>query len=321
MLAKIWHHLFLEERPSVSLSLFRFAVAFTVGAHIIPTFLHLQDNYLSTAFKEKNFSFFTPKVVALIDKSPDQLVIGMIIIFSVSLACFALGLFSQFSCIIMTLSCYYFYALNSLHIGTLSYDILLVTLFLMCVTSYHGDSFSLDSILRGDRESHKRKRPFFLQRLLQLQIASTYFYTALCKITAGGNWLKDNPLYYLWNSGPESVVKEFPFRSFFAHRPDLCYFIGLTVMATELSLPFLLFIVRTRLIGIFIGFAFHVLLLVTLHVPTIFFFLFPPQLLLFIDPEKIVSLIEKYLRDRGVSPDPSSLSKPQFFPHGKNWAK
>ena len=41
------------------------------------------------------------------------------------------------------------------------------------------------------------------------------------------------------------------------------------------------------------GLTFHVLLLVTLHVPTIFFFLFPPQLLLFIDPEQCVAWIER----------------------------
>jgi len=36
-----------------------------------------------------------------------------------------------------------FYALNEFHIGTLSWDILLVTLFLMCVSPYHGIIFPL----------------------------------------------------------------------------------------------------------------------------------------------------------------------------------
>lgn len=291
---QLWcYQVFLEERSSIGLSLFRFAVAFTVGAHVIPTLLHLEDNYLASAFREKNASFFTPAVIALVEKSPDTLVIAVTALFYVSLAAFGLGLFSQIACILMTATCYYYYALNSLHIGTLSFDILLVTLVLMCVTGYHGDYFSLDAIRRKEPLFSGRKRPFFIQRLLQLQIASTYFYTALCKFTAGGNWLTGNPIYYLLNSTSQSVVKHFPLRSFLAQQPELCYQIGISVILFEISLPFLLLIRKTRWLGILMGFVFHVMLLITLHVPTIFFFLFPPQLLLFIDPEKVMAWFHK----------------------------
>ena len=53
---QFWQYAFLAERPSIGLSLFRIAVAVTVGCHMIPSFFHLQDNYLAVAFKEKNFS-------------------------------------------------------------------------------------------------------------------------------------------------------------------------------------------------------------------------------------------------------------------------
>jgi predicted DCC family thiol-disulfide oxidoreductase YuxK len=54
----------------------------------------------------------------------------------------------------------------------------------------------------------------------------------------------------------------------------------------------LLFWRKTRPYAIAWGFLFHVLLLATMHVPTIFFFLFPPQLLLFVDPEALLGWIE-----------------------------
>ncbi len=284
--SKWWEKCFLEERPSTALGIFRLAVAFTVGAHVIPTLLHMEDNYLSSAFKEKNLSFFTPGVIAWIDKSPDWLVLMMAKVFYISLVFFAAGFLSQFSCILMTLCCYYFYALNSLHIGTLSFDILLVTLFLVGMTGYPGDNLSFDCLIRYRSLLSPRQRPFFVQRLLQLQIASTYLYTGLCKIAAEGNWLDGNPLYYLYNSTSESVVKHFPLRSFLAHQPGLCHAIGIAVILGEFSMPFLLFIRKTRPWAVALGFFFHVLLLVTLHVPTIFFFLFPPQLLLFIFPRR-----------------------------------
>ncbi len=303
MLEKIkilWNKAFLEERPSISLSLFRPFVAFTVGAHVIPTLLHMQDNYLAGSFREKNPSFFTIGALVLVDKSPDWLVYFFTVLFYVSLSFFFVGFFSQISCILLMLCLYFFYALNSLHIGTLSFDILLVTMFLMCITDYPGDHFSVDALLSAGSLTYKKKKPFFVQRLLQLQIASTYFFTALCKFTARGNWLLDNPIYYLLNSPPDSVVKHFPLREFFAGQPTLCYFIGISIILSEISMPFLLFAKRTRIFGIIMGFFFHIMLIITLHVPTIFFFLFPPQLLLFIEPEKIVAFIDKK-RERNIS--------------------
>jgi len=310
----IWNRLFLEERPSIGLSFFRLCVAFTVGAHVIPTLLQLQDNYLHTAFKEKNPSFFNWQTLVLVEKSPDWFVKVMAALFCVALGFFAAGLFSQFSCCLVVLGCYYFYALNSLHIGTLSYDILLVTLSLMCVTGYPGDFFSLDSLLKadpfiphgirprdllkntlgeGNPSAYWKKRPFFIQRLLQMQLAFIYFYTGLGKITGDGNWLTGNPIWYLMNSPPQSVVKHFVFREFFAGNPALCYWIGVVIVLFELLMPALLFWRSTRFFAIFYGLFFHVVLLVTLHVPTIFFFLFPPMFFLFIEPEKIIAWIDK----------------------------
>ncbi|MCA9399780.1 MAG: hypothetical protein KC618_08520, partial [Candidatus Omnitrophica bacterium] len=56
---KLWHQCFLEERSSLGISLFRVAVAFTTGAHVIPSFFHMQDNYFVTAYKRLNPNFFT----------------------------------------------------------------------------------------------------------------------------------------------------------------------------------------------------------------------------------------------------------------------
>jgi len=291
-LRALWYRAFLIERPSVSLSLFRIAVAITVGCHMIPPFFHLDDNYLATAFKEKNGSFFPLWALRLVDRSPDWLVYVFVWWFAISWGCFLIGWKSQVSCALMTLACYYFYALNSLHIGTLSFDILLVTLSLMWVTGYHGDWLSVDSVVRGEARAYQRLRPFFIQRLLQLQIAWMFFYTAVSKITAGGNWLTDNPYYYLMHAPPLGVVRDFPFREWLGQHPSLCYAIGLGVLAGEFTIPVLLFLRKTRPFALAWGITFYVLLLLTLHVPTIFFFLGPPQLLLFVEPERIVRWIE-----------------------------
>ncbi len=245
--------------------------------------------------------FFTSGALDLAQKSPDWLVIAFVWFFTITWFCFLIGLFAQISCILMTLCCYYFYALNDFHIGTLSWDILLVTLFLMCLTPYHGDYFSVDALRRNDPNAYQRPRPFFIQRLLQLQIAQTFFFTALYKVTAQGNWLKDNPIYYLMNYPPDGVTKYFLLKEFMAGHPHLCYGIGLAIMAMEFSLPFLWFCPKTRRPAILMGFIFHVILLLTLDVPAIFFFLFPAQMLLFIHPQKIVEWIEEQRRRNALS--------------------
>lgn len=294
--AKIWHQLFLEERSSIGLSFFRIAVALTTAFHVIPSFFQLEDNYLSLGLKEVNESFFTGQVLELVRQSPDWFVIAFVVLFCVSAFTFLIGLFSQISCILLTLSCYYFYALNSFHIGTLSWDILLVTLVLMCITPYHGDYFSADALIRKDERAYLRPRPFFIQRLLQIQIASTFFYTALYKITARGNWLNDNPVYYLMNYPPDGVTKHFLLKDWMASNPAFCYWTGIFIVVMELLLPFLLFYPRSRRSAICLGFFFHVILILTLDVPAIFFFLFPAQMLLFIHPERVIAWINEKRR-------------------------
>ena len=291
-LSHLWHRAFLEKRPSISLGLFRVAVAFTVGAHMIPSFFHMDDNYLSTAFKTHNYSFFPVWTLRLVAQSPDWVVWVFTILFFASLTTFALGLFSQASCLLLTSTCYYFYALNNLHIGTLSFDILLVTLFLMCVSNYPGDFLSLDSLRRGDVRAYKHLRPIAIQCLLQLQLAWTFWYTALSKVSAGGNWLTDNPYYYLMHSPAMGVVRDFPLRAWLGQHPLLCYRLGIALLAFEATVPFLWLIPRTRGVGIALGIAFQLMLWVTLHVPTIFLFLFPPMMLLFIQPETLVRWIK-----------------------------
>ncbi len=294
--ARIWTRLFLEQRPSLCLGLFRIALAIAIGLHAIPTLLQMQDNYFSTAFKEKNGSFFPLWALKLVEASPDWLVWCMAAAFLLFWFFFLIGLFTQISGVLMTAGLYYFYAMNSLHIGTLSFDILLVTVFLMLITPYPGDYFSVDALRRPNRFAYKRERPYFVQRLLQIQIASVFLYTCLGKWTAGGNWLSENPFYFLCNSpdtNPLSVVKDYPLRSYFAGCPRLCYSLGATLLIFEFLLPFLLFVRKTRLFAIGMGIAFHAMLVITLHVPTLFFFQFPPQLLLFADPRGITQWIDK----------------------------
>lgn len=290
---KWWGRAFLEERPSVSLSFFRVAAALTVGFHVLPSFFCLGDNYLRGAFKTFNTSFFTLGVLDFVQASPDGLVIFFVALFCLSWLFFLIGLFSQASCIVLTFCCYYFYALNMFPIGTLSWDILLVTLVLLCVSPYTGDYFSVDALRKKNASAYKTGRPFFVQSLLRMQVAFSYFYTGLYKVTAEGNWLTNNPIYYLMNYPVEGVMKAFLLKDFFARHPQLCYYLGIAIVAWELSMPFLLYCRRTRLSAIFLGFVFHVALILTMDVPAIFFFLFPAQLLLFIEPEDVVGWIER----------------------------
>jgi len=58
-------------------------------------------------------------------------------------------------------------------------------------------------------------------------------------------------------------------------------------VVVEIALIFLLFYHKTRISAISLGIFFQILLVLTLDVPATFFFLFPAQLLLFINPVRI----------------------------------
>ncbi len=298
-----WRSVFLQEHPSIGLAFFRVAAATATGLHVFPSFFHLRENYLAGAFKTYNTTFFTPGFLELIAQSPDWLVIFLTGVLIFSWFLFLIGLFTQASGAVMLASLIYFYALNNFYIGSsLAWDLLLVTLYLLCLTPYPGDYFSVDAVRREDPVAYKVHRPFFIQRLLQIQIATTFFFTAVYKIYPAGNWLSDNPLYYLMLYPHEGTTKYFLLREFFAAHPQLCYGLGIFILGMEFLLPILLFLPRTRISAIYLGFLFHVILILTLDVPAIFFFLFPSQLLLFIDPPAVVSWIEqKRLYNRSAS--------------------
>jgi len=297
---KLWHRLFLEERPSIALSAFRIAVAFTVWSVVFPSLVHLKELYFPGAFKEYNPSFFPVWFLELVSKSPEGLIVAFAVLFHVSVFLFLIGFLSQLSCILMTASCYYFYALNSYHVSTLTWDILMVTLFMMCVTGYHGDYFSVDALLRNGERPFERRRPYFVQRLLQMQLAFTLFYTALYKTTAEGNWLSDNPLFYVVNYPPTGVTKTFLAKDFIRTMPEFVYWSGIAIVIVEYLMPVLLWWRKTRTSAIFLGIFFQTLLMLTLDVPATFFFLFIPMFLLFINPEEALDWINKR-RERNAS--------------------
>ncbi|HLF17638.1 MAG TPA: DCC1-like thiol-disulfide oxidoreductase family protein [Candidatus Omnitrophota bacterium] len=293
-ISKIWSQLFLIERPSISLSFIRPIIALTTIFYIGPTLCHLGDNYFPTAFKTTDPSFLPLGLIELVQRSPNWVIVLFVWVFAVFSFFFLVGFLSQLSCIVMVLSCYYFQALNSFHIGsTLSWDILLVALFLFCLTPYHGDYFSVDCLLGGREDAYKRRRSYFLQRLLQLHVGFMYFYTALYKITAQGNWFTDNPLYYVLNYPSAGVTKYFILRDYLMNKPQLCYWLGVGIVVTELSMILLLFWRKTRVSAIYLSFFFHIILLLTLDVPAILFFVFPTLALLFINPDYIVDWIEQ----------------------------
>jgi len=291
-MAKLWHQLFLEERPAISLSLFRIVVAFTTWSVVFPSLIHLEELYFQGSFRSLNPGFFPMWFIELVQKSPDGLVIVFAALFHLSTFMLLIGLLSQLSCIVMTVCCYYFYALNAFHVSTLTWDILMVTLVMMCVTGYHGDYFSLDCLLKKNDAPWARRRPFFVQRLLQMQLGFTFFYTALYKTTADGNWITDNPLFYVINYPPQGVTKTFLLKDFLMDKPDLVYWMGISMVVVEFMLVFMLFWRRTRISAIYLGIIFQILLVLTLDVPATFFFLFSPMFLLFINPNDIMDWIE-----------------------------
>ena len=282
-LGRDWRHLFLEERPSVFLSIFRITTGLSAAVHVIPTLLKLDENYLSTAFRLENIYFFPPAFIEWVRQSPDFLIVFLAVLFVISCLFFTVGFFSQFSCMVLTTLCFYFYALNSLQIGTLEFEALLSVLCLLCLVPYHGDYFSLDAALGINRNAGK-PRPFFFPRFLQLQLLFVTFYAGVHKITGDGNWLTANPIQLLLSQEVSTgIFRHFPMRPYLASNTSLCYALGIFVVIFELSFIFLLACRQTRKAVVVAGLIFYSTSTMLMHIPIMLFFLLSGWVLLWLD--------------------------------------
>ena len=277
-----WSRFFWEEKPSVSLSIFRITTGLSAAVHVIPTFLRLDENYLSTAFRLENTYFFPPAFIEWVRQSPDFLIVFLAILFVIGCLFFTVGFLSQFSCMVLTALCFFFYALNSLQIGTLEFEALLSVLCLLSLVPYHGDYFSLDAVLGINRNAGK-PRPFFIQRLLQLQLGFVTFYAGLHKITGDGNWLTANPMQLLLSQEVSTgIFRNFPMRSYLASNASLCYALGIFIVIFELSFIFLLACRKTRKVTIVAALGFYSISTMLMHIPIMVFFLLSGWVLLWL---------------------------------------
>lgn len=237
-------------------SLFRIGIALCLAFHMAPSLLNLKDCYLSSGFLAADPYYSPQGLAALAQSVSDGAVYFFAGLLTVSWLCLLIGFKTRTAAILTTLCACFFYARNSFFLKTLAWDILLLSLVLLSVKHLS---------------------------LLRLQFISIYFYTALSKIWPG-NWLRENPVYYLLNWPVEGAVRNFWLRDWLATRADLCYGLGMAVIGTEFLVAAFLLIPRMRLWGIGLGIILHIFFSTWLHVPILFLLLFISTSLLFVGP-------------------------------------
>jgi len=87
----------------------------------------------------------------------------------------------------------------------------------------------------------------------------------------------------------------------------LVYWSGISIVIIEFCIVFFLFWRPTRMAAIYLGIFFQTLLMLTLDVPATFFFMFPAMLLLFINPNDILTWIQTRQRINQSSQRPILL--------------
>lgn len=162
-----------------------------------------------------------------------------------------------------------------------------------------GDALSL-------RPSRRRREPWEYHWplvLVQLLLAMTYLFAGYAKlVVVGADWLAGQTVrewLYLLSVDDEIAVFASP-GLWLAGRPALCLVIGLGTIAFELSFIAVVFSKRARLVLVPLAVLFHAGVLFAMNIV----WLNTPQLLVFVDWDRLVGRLTLQSRPRTAAPTP-----------------
>ena len=218
----------------------------------------------------------------------DAWVIALFALFLLAALCLTLGLFTRFSAFLLWLALLSVHRRNPLMIGGGGIFMQIACFYL--IFSRAGDAFSIDKLIRkkwGSASGPPTLSAPWAQRLIQIQLATLYFWTFYWKIH-GSQWLDGTAVYYI------SRVEDY-WRFHIPFLFDHLLTIKLLTWGTlllEFSLGVLVWFKPLRTPLIAAGILFHLMLDVTLNIPY-FQWVMITAYATFIYPEDLDSFIAK----------------------------
>ncbi len=232
----------------------------------------------------------------------DTWVIALFALFLLAALCLTLGLFTRFSAFLLWLALLSVHKRNPLMMTNGSIFMQIACFYL--IFSRAGDAFSLDRLIRKKQGGVSVPPPLsapWAQRLIQIQLATLYFWTFYWKIH-GSQWLDGTAVYYV------ARMEEFwRFRIPFLF--DHLLTIKLLTWGTllfEFSLGVLIWFRPLRIPLIAAGIFFHFMLDLTLNIPY-FQWAMITAYALFLEPEH--RPLPKTARKGGGTPTPAGAWK------------
>lgn len=190
---------FFEEKPTEGIALFRIVWAGMLFCYFLMDLTNVNDFYgshaiLSHATVAQEFQFPHLNIFQYL-KQTNEVAMGLMVVYGISLVMSMFGLFTRYSLIIA------FICMTSLHQRNIfllsSSETLMRVMTILLICSPCGHSFSIDSLLGRYYPTFQQKRtwPVWALRLIQIQLSVIYLWTFIHKLK-GETWIDGTAVYY-----------------------------------------------------------------------------------------------------------------------------
>lgn len=280
---------FFEEKPTEGIALFRIVWCALLLCYFLLDLANVQDFYgphaiISFATAESGLPLAHLSVFKYL-KITNEVTMGLMIIYGISLLTSMLGLFTRYSLIIAFVCMTSFHQRNIFMLS--SSETLMRVIMILLICSPCGHSFSFDSLLGRYYPEFRQKRtwPVWALRLIQIQLSVVYIWTFLHKLK-GETWLDGTAVYYATRlEGMTNFTIPFLMDS-----PLFLKLATWATLATEFSLGVLIWVKPIRKYVIVLGVVFHLGIEYLMSIP--FFELSMIVLLMnFISPEELKAFV------------------------------
>jgi hypothetical protein len=270
--------LFETPRNPRLFALFRMAFFGGLALHFAPSLLFLEENYGPGVVRAQRWN---PWLFEHLHDVPPWLLRLAAVSTLAALVMGFTGLRPRLASCVSLLGLYTFTSFNALAVQTLALGCAWGVLPLFCVCRGASAALSVDAAYRQRKGAPALPAPSVLANLVLWHVLLTFFAAGVEKLLWG--WPLNNEMAMLFSTPRGWILRDWAWSLSLCRREEVTLLLSWVTVATELLVPLLLLIRRTRLVALVIYESMFLGIIAMIEVPPLFFTTFAAGALLILD--------------------------------------